>query len=86
MAFRNVACREAVCLGHEATHDPSAAPPPLTRGALRRLQPLDAGFGSGRGRGTSIDKHYIEGFPKRHAADVHVQVLEVADDRLRPEL
>jgi SAM-dependent methyltransferase len=48
-------------------------------GALRRLTPVDDGFGAGRGR--PIDRHYIEAFLERHAADVRGRVLEVADDR-----
>lgn len=47
-------------------------------GALRRLDPLDAAFGGGRGK--PIDRHYIEAFLQRHAADVRGRVLEVADD------
>lgn len=56
-------------------------PPPrsVDLGTLRRLQPLDAGFGTGRGR--PIDRHYIEGFLARQAGDVRGRVLEVADDR-----
>jgi SAM-dependent methyltransferase len=50
-------------------------PEPFDFGALRRLQPVDAAFGGGRGK--PIDRHYIEGFLARHAADVHGRVLEV---------
>lgn len=47
-------------------------------GDLRRLAPLDASFGFGRG--TPIDRHYIEGFLARHARDVRGRVLEVGSD------
>ncbi len=53
-------------------------PSPVDLGDLRRLQPIDARFGGGRGK--PIDRHYIEGFLARHAADVRGHVLEVADD------
>lgn len=61
----------------------SVAPPRCERatidlGDLRRLEPVDAGFGGGRGK--PIDRHYIEAFLESHAADVQGQVLEVADD------
>lgn len=56
-----------------------ALPPArLDLGALRRLEPLDAGFGGGRGK--PIDRHYIEGFLLQHAGDVRGHVLEVAED------
>ena len=61
---------------------PMPRPPgvrPIDFGELRRLDPVDAGFGGGRGR--PIDRHYIEGFLARHAAAVHGRVLEVAEDR-----
>ena len=45
---------------------------------LRRLQPIDPAFGGGRGK--PIDRHYIEAFLERHAADIQGRVLEVADD------
>ncbi len=64
-----------------AAVSPPPAPAPPARpdlGDLRRLQPLDADFG--RGRGTPVDRHYIEGFLQRHAADVRGRVLEVGDD------
>ena len=56
----------------------SSWPSELDLGDLRRLQPLDAGFGGGRGK--PIDRHYIERFLSRHAADVRGDVLEVGDD------
>ncbi len=49
----------------------------LNLGDLRRLQPIDPGFGGGRGK--PIDRHYIEAFLARHAADVQGRVLEVAE-------
>lgn len=47
-------------------------------GDLRRLEPIDEGFGGGRGK--PIDRHYIEAFLLRHASDVKGRVLEVAED------
>lgn len=46
-------------------------------GDLRRRQPLSRQWG--RDRGTSIDRHYIEGFLETHRADVRGRVLEVRD-------
>jgi SAM-dependent methyltransferase len=51
----------------------------LNLGDLRRLEPIDPGFGGGRGK--PIDRHYIERFLERHAADIRGTVLEVADDQ-----
>lgn len=51
---------------------------PVDLGDLRRLTPVDAGFGGGRGK--PIDRHYIEGFLGAHAGDVRGTVLEVAED------
>jgi SAM-dependent methyltransferase len=50
---------------------------PISLGDLRRLRPLDEDYG--RGRGLPVDRHYIEGFLQRHAADVRGRVLEVGD-------
>ncbi len=52
-------------------------PTPIDLGDLRRVTPIDAGFGGGRGK--PIDRHYIEGFLAAHAVDVQGTVLEVAD-------
>ena len=52
-------------------------PGSLDLGDLRRLEPIDGGFGTGRGK--PIDRHYIEGFLGRHAADVRGRALEVAE-------
>ena len=54
------------------------SPAPLDLGDLRRVTPIDASFGLGRGR--PVDRHYIEGFLAQHAADVHGAVLEVGDN------
>lgn len=51
---------------------------PIDFGNLRRLSPIDAAFGGGRGK--PIDRHYIEGFLQRHAADVQGCMLEVGSD------
>ncbi len=50
---------------------------PIDLGDLRRVTPIDAGFGGGRGK--PIDRHYIERFLAVHAADILGDVLEVAD-------
>ena len=44
-------------------------------GDLRRLTPIDSGFGLGRGN--PVDRHDIEDFLRRHAADIRGRVLEV---------
>lgn len=45
---------------------------------LRSVTPLSLAFGADRGR--PIDRHYIEGFLARHAADVRGRVLEFEAD------
>ena len=50
----------------------------LDLGDLRRLTPIDSGFGLGRGK--PVDRHYIEDFLRRHAADIRGRVLEVGED------
>ncbi len=52
-------------------------PSSIDLGDLRRLSPIDAGFGGGRGK--PIDRHYIERFLERHSSDVCGRVLEVAE-------
>lgn len=56
----------------------ASARPPIDLGELRRLTPIDTGFGTGRGK--PIDRHYIEGFLQQHAADVQGRVVEVGSD------
>lgn len=46
-------------------------------GDLRRLTPIDAAWGYGRGR--PIDRHYIEAFLEEHSGDVRGGVLEIGD-------
>jgi SAM-dependent methyltransferase len=55
-------------------------PPPgwIKLGHLRRLSPFSQEYGYDRGR--PIDRYYIEGFLKRHEADIHGNVLEIADN------
>ena len=48
-------------------------------GALRRRQPLSQS--SGRDRGTSIDRHYIDGFLEMHRSDIQGRVLELRERR-----
>ena len=50
----------------------------LDLGDLRRVTPIDSGFGLGRGK--PVDRHYIEDFLRRHAADIRGRVLEVAEN------
>jgi SAM-dependent methyltransferase len=59
--------------------DPQAAPPvgAVRFGSLRRLTPISAEFGYDRG--LPVDRYYVEGFLRRHAADVRGRVLEVGD-------
>ncbi len=47
-------------------------------GSLRSLAPISRDFGYDRG--TPIDRHYVDAFLLRHAADIHGRVLEVGDD------
>lgn len=51
--------------------------PLIDLGDLRRLAPVDAGFGTGRGK--PIDRHYIEAFLESCSADIKGRVLEVAE-------
>ena len=54
------------------------APPVLDLGDLRRVTPIDSGFGLSRGK--PVDRHYIEDFLQRHAADIRGRVVEVAEN------
>ena len=47
-------------------------------GDLRRMTPIDASFGLGRGK--PVDRHYIEDFLRRNADDIRGRVLEVGED------
>lgn len=56
-------------------------PPPLGRvrfGSFHRTAPIDDDFG--HGRGTAIDRFYIEAFLDANKADIAGRVLEVGDD------
>ena len=46
-------------------------------GNLRRLTPISSVFGFDRG--LPLDRYYIEGFLKRHSADIYGSVLEIGD-------
>ena len=48
-------------------------------GGLRRLQPIDEGYGWKRGQ--PIDRYYIERFLSTHTPDIRGNVLEIGDDR-----
>ena len=56
----------------------------LDLGDLRRVTPIDSGFGLGRGK--PVDRHYIEDFLCRHAADMRGRVLEVGENVYTPAL
>ena len=56
----------------------NAVPPALDLGDLRRVTPIDPHFGGGRGK--PVDRHYIERFLAKNAADIRGHVLEVAED------
>jgi len=47
-------------------------------GDLRRITPIDSGFGLGRGK--PVDRHYIEDFLARNSDDIRGRVLEVGED------
>jgi glycosyltransferase involved in cell wall biosynthesis/SAM-dependent methyltransferase len=56
-------------------------PPPVGHvalGDLARVTPISRVFGFDRG--LPVDRYYIEGFLRRHAADIHGRVLEIADN------
>jgi len=57
---------------------PTATTPAFDLGDLRRVTPIDSGFGLGRGK--PVDRHYIEDFLQRHAGDIRGHVLEVSED------
>lgn len=55
--------------------------PPVGRvrfGSFRRVTPISTAFGFDRGQ--PVDRHYIEDFLGRHAADVRGRVVEIGDD------
>jgi len=56
----------------------TATTPTFDLGDLRRVTPIDSGFGLGRGK--PVDRHYIEDFLQRHAKDIRGRVLEVSED------
>jgi SAM-dependent methyltransferase len=47
-------------------------------GDLRRLSPISRGFGFGRG--TPVDRYYIERFLAQNAGDIRGRTLEIADN------
>lgn len=62
------------------TRNDAKAPPvgSLSLGDLCRVLPLDTNFGYGRG--TPIDRYYIESFLRERSADIRGRVLEVQED------
>ncbi len=81
LAARRMARRSARLLPGPLSHRlPGGRPRPLGAvrlGHLDRAQPVSADFGWDRG--LPIDRHYIEGFLARWAADIRGRVLEVGD-------
>jgi len=75
MSWRKSAYRAYVRLRRRLLGIP--APGSVNFGDLRRLTPVSRHFGVDRG--TAIDRHYIENFLQRHAADVRGRVLEVGE-------
>ena len=55
----------------------------LDLGDLRRVTPIDSGFG--RGRGKPVDRHGIESSSRCHARNIRGRVLEVAEERYTSE-
>ena len=47
-------------------------------GDLRRVTPIDSNFGFGRG--TPVDRYYIEAFLEQYASDISGRALEIGDD------
>jgi len=47
-------------------------------GSLKRITPIQRGFSSGRG--TYIDRYYIDKFLSKHAEDVRGRVLDLCED------
>lgn len=76
MSWRKSAYRASVRLRRRLFGIP--APGSVNFGDLRRSTPVSRHFGVDRG--TAIDRHYVEGFLARHAADVRGRVLEVGED------
>jgi SAM-dependent methyltransferase len=56
-------------------NDPTST---IDLGDLRRITPVDPGFGLGRGK--PVDRHYIEDFLRRNADDIRGRVLEVGEN------
>lgn len=50
----------------------------VTLGSLDRTTPISRHFGYDRGK--PVDRHYIEAFLRRHAADIRGRVLEIGDN------
>lgn len=50
----------------------------MSVGRISSTEPLCREFGYGRG--TPVDRYYIEGFLEEHASDIRGRVLEVGDD------
>lgn len=75
MSWRKTAYRAYVRLRRRVFGIP--APGSVNFGDLRRLTPVSRHFGVDRG--TAIDRHYVESFLARHAADVRGRVLEVGE-------
>lgn len=70
--------------GLRKTSQPTLSPesnqkmPAVDFGDLRRTSPITRNYGASRGR--PIDRHYIETFLGKHAADIRGRVLEIGDN------
>ena len=68
------------CIQRMRRRPPDQIPLGFVRfGDLRRTSPISYNFGWGRG--TPIDRYYIESFLDQNASDIRGTVLEVGDDR-----
>jgi glycosyltransferase involved in cell wall biosynthesis len=81
VAPRLVAKEAVRTLRHRMRHSRRRTQPKpgaVRLGDLDRLEPIDGDFGFGRG--TPIDRYYIESFLARNAADIFGRVLEIGDN------
>jgi SAM-dependent methyltransferase len=75
MLDRKAVYRQWVAISRKVRGIPQ--PGAVDFGDLRRVNPISRHFGVDRG--TAVDRHYVESFLARHAADVRGRVLEVCE-------